>query len=111
MHICASHRHQRRPHFGNSMSSVSCCSMRSWVAGGCMPQGGRSSYDRLMTDEADGHVPVTRRQRDEHMSAWFERDARSRGAAAEPYWGLWCIPQSQLPVLPTGVAGAAAVEL
>ena len=76
-----------------------------------MPQGGRSSCDRFMTDEADGHVPVTRRQRDEHMSAWFERYARPRWAAAEPYRGIWCIPQSQLPVLPAGVAGAAAVEL
>ena len=27
------------------------------------------SYDRFMTDEADDHVPVTRRQWDEHMSA------------------------------------------
>ena len=76
-----------------------------------MLQGGRGSYDRFMTDEADGHVPVTRRQWDEHMSAWFERYARSRWAAAEPYWGIWCIPQSQLPVLPADAAGAAAVEL
>jgi len=41
-----------------------------------------------MTDETDGHVPVTRRQWDEHMSAWFERYARPRWAAAEPYWGI-----------------------
>jgi hypothetical protein len=38
-----------------------------------------------MTDEPDGHVRVTRRQWDEHMSAWFERYARLRWAAAEPY--------------------------
>ena len=69
------------------------------------------SYDRCMTDEAGGHVPVTRRQWDEHMSAWFEQYARPRWAAAEPYWGIWCIPQSRLPVLPGDMAGAATVEL
>ena len=64
-----------------------------------------------MTDETDGHVPSTRRQWDEHMSAWFEQYARPRWAAAEPYWGLWCIPQAQLPVLPADVPGAAGVEV
>ncbi|HEV2256823.1 MAG TPA: class I SAM-dependent methyltransferase [Streptosporangiaceae bacterium] len=64
-----------------------------------------------MAGETGGHVPVTRRQWDEHMSAWFERYAHPRWAAAEPYWGMWCIPQSRLPVLPADPAGAAAVEL
>ncbi|MDT3443563.1 class I SAM-dependent methyltransferase [Pseudofrankia sp. BMG5.37] len=64
-----------------------------------------------MVDEAGGHVPANRRQWDEHLSAWFERYAHSRWTADEPYWGMWCIPQSQLPVLPDDVAGAAAVEL
>src|SRR5216684_8138187 len=64
-----------------------------------------------MADKAGGHVAVTRRQWDEHMSAWFERYARSRWAAAEPYWGMWCIPQSRLPVLPAGLADVAVVEL
>jgi SAM-dependent methyltransferase len=69
------------------------------------------SYDRCMADAAGGHVAVTRRAWDEHMSAWFERYAHSRWAAAEPYWGMWCIPQSRLPVLPGDVAEATAVEL
>jgi len=56
-------------------------------------------------------VAVTRRLWDEHMSAWFERYARSRWASAEPYWGMWCIPQSRLPVLPGGLDGVVAVEL
>jgi hypothetical protein len=55
-----------------------------------------------MADPAGGYVAVTRRLWDEHMSAWFERYARSRWASAEPYWGMWCIPQSRLPVLPPG---------
>ena len=64
-----------------------------------------------MADEAGGHVPATRRQWDERMSVWFERYAHPRWAAAEPYWGMWCIPQSRLPVLPGDLAGATAVEL
>jgi hypothetical protein len=44
------------------------------------------------------------------MSAWFEQSARPRWAAAEPYWGIWRIPQSRLPVLPADLAGAVAVE-
>ena len=32
------------------------------------------------------------------------------GRTAEPYWRMWCIPQSQLPVLPTDLAGVATVE-
>jgi SAM-dependent methyltransferase len=64
-----------------------------------------------MADEAGGHVPATRRVWDERLSVWFERYAHPRWAAAEPYWGMWCIPQSQLPVLPGDLAGATAVEL
>lgn len=55
-------------------------------------------------------MAVTRRQWDEHMSAWFDRYARSRWEATEPYWGMWCVPQSRLPVLPADVDGADAVE-
>jgi SAM-dependent methyltransferase len=64
-----------------------------------------------MADEAGDHVPVTRRQWDQRMSTWFERYARPRWAAPEPYWGMWSIPQSRLPVLPADPAGADAVEL
>jgi len=55
-------------------------------------------------------VAATRRHWDEHMSAWFEQGARPRWAAAEPYWGIWRIPQSRLPVLPADLAGVVAVE-
>ena len=60
---------------------------------------GPCSYDRCMTDEAGGHVAVTRRQWDGHMSAWFERSARSRWAAAEPYWGILVYPPVAVPGL------------
>ena len=55
-------------------------------------------------------MAATRRHWDEHMSAWFEQGARPRWAAAEPYWGIWRIPQSRLPVLPADLADAVAVE-
>jgi SAM-dependent methyltransferase len=64
-----------------------------------------------MADETGDHVPVTRRQWDESISAWFDRYAQPRWAAAEPYWGIWCVPQSRLPVLPADVDGATTVEL
>ena len=64
-----------------------------------------------MTDEAGGRVQVTRRQWDERLSGWFERYARPRWAADEPYWGMWCIPQARLPVLPGDLSGAVTVEL
>lgn len=64
-----------------------------------------------MADGASAHVPVTRRQWNEHLSAWFERSAHDRWASAEPYWGAWRVPQSRLPVIPADVDGAAAVEL
>jgi len=41
-----------------------------------------------MADKTGDHVAVTRRHWDEHMAAWFERYARPRWAAAEPYWGI-----------------------
>jgi SAM-dependent methyltransferase len=56
-------------------------------------------------------VSITRAQWDGHLSDWFERYAHARWAAEEPYWGLWCIPQTRLPVLPAELAGADAVEL
>ncbi|GIH11058.1 SAM-dependent methyltransferase [Rhizocola hellebori] len=64
-----------------------------------------------MTDETGQHVWDTRRHWDEQLSAWFDQSAPARWAAAEPYWGIWDIPQSQLPVLPADVDGAVAVEL
>jgi hypothetical protein len=45
-----------------------------------------------MTDAAGGHVPVTRRQWDEHMSAWFERYARPRFVAQSTLARL-CVPE------------------
>ena len=57
------------------------------------------------------HVPLTQQLWDERLSAWFSRRARDRWAADEPVWGVWSIPQSRLPVLPSDVDGTVAVEL
>jgi SAM-dependent methyltransferase len=54
---------------------------------------------------------VTRRHWDERLSVWFDARAHSRWAATEPCWGMWSIPQSQLPVIPADLAGTVAVEL
>jgi hypothetical protein len=39
-----------------------------------------------MTDETGCHVPVTRRQWDERMSAWFERYEWVRRWPVEEVW-------------------------
>jgi SAM-dependent methyltransferase len=64
-----------------------------------------------MADSAGGHVAVTRRLWDEHMSALFERYARYRLVSAEPYRGMWCIPQCGCRSMLAGLAGVVAVEL
>lgn len=57
------------------------------------------------------HVIANRRYWDGELSTVFAGFARSRWAADEPYWGIWCIPQAHLPVLPDEVTGQVAVEL
>jgi SAM-dependent methyltransferase len=57
------------------------------------------------------HVRTNRRYWDEKLATWFGENAREHWAADEPYWGIWAIPQSELPVLPADVAGIDTVEL
>jgi SAM-dependent methyltransferase len=64
----------------------------------------------VMSSVAD-HVAANRRYWDEQLAEWFGQRARRHWAADEPFWGIWCIPQSELPVLPDDVAGMDAVEL
>lgn len=45
------------------------------------------------------------------LAEWFGARARRHWVAAEPFWGIWNIPQSQLAVLPDDLAGKVAVEL
>jgi SAM-dependent methyltransferase len=63
-----------------------------------------------VVDEARAR-PDTRRLWEEHLAPWFDQWAHAKWAAAEPYWGMWHIPQSQLPFLPADLSGATAVEI
>jgi SAM-dependent methyltransferase len=65
----------------------------------------------MSTAATADHVLANRRYWDEQLAAVFARLAPDRWAAPEPVWGIWSIPQSQLPLLPAEVAGMDAVEL
>jgi hypothetical protein len=54
---------------------------------------------------------TNRRYWDEVLADWFATRARRHWAADEPVWGMWNIPQIQMPILPADVAGQNAVEL
>jgi SAM-dependent methyltransferase len=57
------------------------------------------------------HVAANRRYFEGTRAEWFAARARRHWAAAEPVWGIWNIPQSQLPVLPDDLRGQDAVEV
>jgi SAM-dependent methyltransferase len=59
-----------------------------------------------MTD----HVLQNRALWDNRHSTWFGERAQ-RQWAAEPHWGIWQIPQSELPVFPDNLAGKDLVDL
>lgn len=56
------------------------------------------------------HVMVNRTYWDARAAA-YEAAGRHNWAADEPTWGIWGIPQSQLPVIPDDVAGLDVIEL
>lgn len=65
----------------------------------------------MLKTPAPDHVLANRRHWDNELAAVFKPFARPRWASDEPYWGIWCIPQAQLPLLPAELAGQNAVEL
>jgi SAM-dependent methyltransferase len=65
----------------------------------------------MATEPARDHVASNRRYWDDTLAGWFAARARRHWAAAEPIWGMWNIPQSQLSVLPEDMTGRDAVEL
>ncbi|WP_020580121.1 class I SAM-dependent methyltransferase [Actinopolymorpha alba] len=56
------------------------------------------------------HVRRNREVWDTRHGAWFGAKARAQWAA-EPHWGIWATPQSELPVLPDDLAGKDLIEL
>jgi SAM-dependent methyltransferase len=57
------------------------------------------------------HVEQNRRYWDEQAAAWHGPLAREHWSRAEPCWGLWATPESQVCVLPDGIAGMSTIEL
>lgn len=62
-----------------------------------------------MPDSAD-HVDANRRYWDERAHEWVSAGERS-WAAAEPIWGIWQVPESELGLLPSDMTGMRAIEL
>ncbi len=62
-----------------------------------------------MSDLPD-HAARNRTYWDDKADSYVE-EARANWAAAEPSWGIWSVPESQLAMLPERLEGAAAIEL
>ncbi|GAA5012915.1 class I SAM-dependent methyltransferase [Actinopolymorpha pittospori] len=56
------------------------------------------------------HVRRNRQLWDSRQGAWFGKRARAQWAA-EPHWGVWRIPQAELPVFPDDLAGRDLIDL
>ncbi|HEX3815845.1 MAG TPA: class I SAM-dependent methyltransferase [Mycobacteriales bacterium] len=56
------------------------------------------------------HARANRQLWDSTMSSWYGQRALAQWAA-EPHWGIWAIPQTQLPVLPEDLAGKDLIDL
>lgn len=62
-----------------------------------------------MTEPASDHVIRNRELWDSRHSRWFGERARAQWAS-EPRWGLWEIPQHELPVFPEELAGRDFID-
>jgi SAM-dependent methyltransferase len=56
------------------------------------------------------HVVINRGHWDV-LADGYARQARHRWAQSEPTWGIFAVPQSQVPMLPADLAGADVLEL
>jgi SAM-dependent methyltransferase len=61
-------------------------------------------------DDLPEHVRRNREAWDRHLSEGFAARARKQWSA-DPHWGIWATPQTDLAVLPTDVAGKDVIEL
>ncbi|MEQ7007715.1 class I SAM-dependent methyltransferase [Actinopolymorpha sp. B17G11] len=61
-------------------------------------------------DELPEHARRNREVWDSELSAGFAARARKQWAA-DPHWGIWAVPQTDLPLLPSDLAGKDVVEL
>lgn len=65
----------------------------------------------MIHDRGAEHVELNRRYWDDEAAAWHGPLARDHWSEAEPRWGLWATPESQVSVLPDDLAGTRAIEL
>lgn len=63
-----------------------------------------------MSGDLPEHVVENRRTWDEDAVNWVEAGERA-WATSEPSWGMWDIPQAQLPLVPDDMTGLDAIEL
>ncbi|MFN8176279.1 MAG: class I SAM-dependent methyltransferase [Solirubrobacteraceae bacterium] len=63
-----------------------------------------------MGEQSPGHVERNRAQWD-RWAADYEEPGRRHWAAAEPSWGIWGVPESELRMLPGDATGLDAIEL
>lgn len=66
--------------------------------------------DDRTVGELPEHVRRNREVWDSSLSAGFAARAR-RQWAADPHWGIWAVPQTELAVLPAELAGKDVIEL
>jgi SAM-dependent methyltransferase len=70
-----------------------------------------SPANHAATDPATTpHASENRRHWNEHASDWVEAGER-HWAEAEPTWGIWGVPESELGMFPDDMRGMDAVEL
>jgi SAM-dependent methyltransferase len=62
------------------------------------------------TQDLPDHVRINREVWDTVLGPWYAARARERWAA-EPRWGVWAVPQTDLPFLPADLAGKDLIEL
>jgi SAM-dependent methyltransferase len=66
--------------------------------------------DDRTVDELPEHVRRNREVSDTGLSVGFAARARKQWAA-DPHWGIWAVPQTELAVLPSELAGKDVIEL
>lgn len=66
--------------------------------------------DERTVDELPEHVRRNRGLWDNSLSSRYASRAR-RQWAADPHWGIWAVPQTELAVLPVELAGKDVIEL
>lgn len=66
--------------------------------------------DHPEPDDLPRHVRENRAHWDDHAHEWAASGERN-WAAAEPSWGCWDVPESELRLLPEDMSGLDAIEL